>query len=245
MTLAELRTALTQAMGGVTITTSTDATWKNDRINNGYDRLATFQGEVKDPAAPRRQFRVLRFFELIDVTERSLSTSLTSNFVTPSIASTRKVHSVQDIYDKTNKRILSRKPMNKARRWNPDEDGKPREWAPAGESGAIGYYIRPRPQVSGDDITVREITYLRPALLSADTDEPVIPRDWHIAILYAAAEEAGMLLEQDKMVEKFGAKFIQYIAERRSPAEEAGMSGGLRWNTVGVTQAGGGRVRSR
>lgn len=178
LTYEDLLALTKQAVGGRTGGLLTDA-WYGDRINSGYARLATFQGPVQAPGMSQPQMRVVRFFELYQNDDRTISTGLTTNFIVP-IATADRIVALDNIYDLTNERELRRKARRYMNRRNPAATGTPREWAPGGDNGP-GYYIYPIPGTSGDVVSVRETTYQYPDELTAG-ETPVIPAAWHAAI---------------------------------------------------------------
>lgn len=233
MTKAELRTATKQALGNVSSTTVTD-TWYDSRVYSAYRRLCTFQGQVTRPGSVQPQFRVLRFYELEQRSSRALNTSLAENFVTPNSSN---VFSILDIYDRTNDVPLRRMSRREWLALDPDDTGTPTRWHPGGKSGYMGYYIDKRPSAGdgSEDITVYEYTYQYPATLTLDTTEPIIPLEWHPAIWYGAVAEGAQLLDDSEKAAEYEALFIKFIAERKTPHEEAmtGYSGGRRYIPIG------------
>jgi len=228
-TLTDLINRVKQVVGNRTSTAVNDA-WYTDRINSGYRRLCTFQGPVTRPGMSQPQFRVLRFFELERRDARSLATA-TTNFVTPTASN---VVYVVDIYDRTNNRGLKRSSKRELRRFDPDEGGTPRFWSPAGNAGTVGYEIYPYPTATTDAIDVYEYTYVYPTALASATDTPVIPEAWQPAIWMAAAAEAASLLNIPEKSQEMETRFTGFIAERKSPREEAAYSGraGARTNIM-------------
>ena len=234
LTKADLRTLTKQLVGNRTSTTVTDS-WYDDRVTSGYRRLCTFQGTVNSPGLRQPQMRRLGFFELQDRQARTLDTTLTSNFITPSPAT--NVVTVTDIYDRTHDRGLDRRALRELRTRNPDATGIPRTWCPAGQGGVVGYYVNQVPAVTADNINVYESVYKYPAILATDGAVPVIPDVWHIAIAYGAASEAAMLLDIPEKHTELEGKFIGFIAERKSPIEESarsGLAGSRRFTPIGM-----------
>ena len=234
LTLLQLRTLTKQMVGNRTSPTITDS-WYTDRIVSGYRRLCSFQGVVAAPGVTKPQMRQLGFFELEDRTSRTLTTALASNFVTPSGSN---IALVLDVYDATNNVPLGAMNEREMRSLDPDATGRPTKWMPGGKSGAVGYYLDKRPAVSADELTVYEWTQKYPAALAADGDSPIIPEDWHVAIVYAAAKEAALLMDMPEKTDEMEGRFINYIAERWSPKELAGKrgrSGPRRYTPVGTS----------
>lgn len=231
MTPDELTTLAKQALGNKNVT-SDSAAWYLARVNSAYRRICTFQGPVKRPGMRQPQLRVLRFFELADSITNTITSALTDNFVTPA-TSQASLFMVTDVYDTTNDRWMSRPGLRHMRRLNPDATGIPREWVPDGKGGVLGYRIYPRPSTSAEEITVREYVYKYPAALTSGGAAPVIPEPWHQAIWIAAAAEGARLLEWPEKAAEFESQFMEFLAERKSPMEEASSSGGRRWFTVG------------
>ena len=229
MTLEDMRRLTQQHIGFKVITTGdvTGDNWYDERVNAAYRRLVTFQGRV--PSTPRPTKRILRFFEFEQETDRSISIG-TTNFITP--AGTR-VHMVMDVYDLTNARWLARRSTKEMRRLNPTEPGTPLRWVPGGKGGALGYFIHPIPTASDHEISVREYYYQYPDTLTTG-QSPSIPDEWHIAIPYAAAAEAALLLDWSERHQEMEQKFLAFIAERKSPHEEASFSGGRRYFNIEV-----------
>jgi hypothetical protein len=233
LTLANLRTLTKQYLGGRT-STQLDDDWYDARINESYREVVTFQGDVKFPDFPRPRFRVLRFFELEDYIERDLDENMTDNFVdiTASPGDDQVAH-VLDIYNETDRRPLLRISTRAIRRRDHTRDGRPREWAPAGYGGKRGYYIYPWPDgTAGYAISVREYVYRYPTALSQDSHEPIIPDAWHPLLAIKAAELGARLIDWQEKAAEMQGKFIEFIAERRSPFEEAGFGGGRRRITI-------------
>lgn len=229
LSLSDMRTSV-QALTGNRVTSSYNTAWYTARVNSGYRRLVTFQGPVAAPGARQPNMRRLGFFELEDRSSRTLTSALTSNFVEPALPN---VVTVLDVYDATYNVPLD--PMNERdqRALDPDALGRPRRWFPAGQGGVVGYYIDRRPGSAADNITVYEYSQIYPAALVGDADTPVIPDDWHQAIVYAAAKEAAELFDMPEKAGEMENRFISYIAERKSPKELAGFRGraGVRRHT--------------
>lgn len=229
LTLTRLIALTKQALGGRD-TGLMDDPWYTERINSAYARLCTFQGQVLSPGMRQPQFRVIRFFELYRDDDRTIASSGTTNFITPTTS--EEVVYVDSVYDLTNDRPLK----VRASRWmkdrNPDSLGIPRQWVPGGRQGVTGYYVFPRPSTSSDEISVRETTYVYPDELSG-AEVPVIPKAWHAAIWPAAAAEAALLIDWPEKESEMEARFMKFLAERRSPVEESGAAGGRRHFTVG------------
>lgn len=225
LTFVDLKTRVKQVLGNRTHSTSSitvDDTWYGERVNSAYRAVCTFQGLVTRPGARQPQFRILRFFELENRTSRTLTTVLTSNFVTPSMGVA--VAYMQDIWDVTNARGMRRVSRREILGLNPNQDGTPRNWCPAGSAGVNGYYINPRPQTSTYNITVYEYTYNYPTALTS-VATPIIPDEWHPCIWMKAAEEGAALLGLDVTEGEMRGAFKDYIAERKSPAEDSAFSG--------------------
>jgi hypothetical protein len=233
LTLTALLALTKQALGGRTGGLMTDS-WYIDRINMAYARVASFQGLVMAPGMRRPQFRVLRFFELYREDDRTIRTTdvTDSNFITPAFA--KPVVYVDSVFDLTNDRMLRRKAIRHMNRLNPAQAGQPTQWCPTGRNAASGYLVHPVPAVAADEVLVREKTYRYPdALTSALDDTPIIPSAWHAAIWRAAAAEAAELADWPEKAAEMEQKFMSFLAERRSPVEEAGAAGGRRHFTVG------------
>lgn len=222
LTKADLRTLTKQLVGNRTSTTI-DSTWYDARVLSGYRRLCTFQGAVQSPGLRQPQQRRLGFFELMDRQSRSLTTALTSNFITPSPST--NVAYVYDIYDRTHNRGLDRRGLRELVTRDPDATGIPRLWCPVGQGGVVGYYVDRVPALTADEITVYEYVQKYPADFASDAATPVIPDIWHIAIAYAAASEAAILLDIPEKHAEMEGKFTGFISERRSPMEDAAHSG--------------------
>ena len=232
LTKADLRTLTKQLVGNRTSTTIDD-TWYDTRVYNAYRRICTFQGPVQGPGIKQPSFRRLGFFELQSRDTRSLTTALTSNFVTP-IAT--NVVTVLDVYDRTNNRGLSAMNISDVRASDPDSTGRPTKFCPGGQGGAVGYWIDRVPASSTDNIDVYEYSYLYPTALVADGDYPIIPDPWHQPIAYAAASEAASLMDMPDKAQELEQRFISYIAERKTPMEEAGykgLGGARRFSIIG------------
>jgi len=236
-TRAQLVTLTKQLTGNRTNTSNLTDSWYQDRVTSGYRRLCTFQGAVNAPGLRQPQQRRLGFFELYDRQARTLDSTLTSNFVAPSPAT--DIVTVTDIYDRTHNRGLDRRSLRELRTRDPDGTGLPRTWCPAGQGGVIGYYIDRVPTsllTTVDAIDVHEWVYKYPTALAADATVPVIPDVWHIAIAFAAASEAAMLLDIPEKHTELEGKFLGYIAERKSPIEESahsGLAGSRRFTPIG------------
>jgi len=228
-TYEELIALTKQALGGRNTGLMTDA-WYGDRVNVGYARLTTFQGPVQAPGMSQPQMRVLRFFELYSTDDRTIVSGLSNNLITPT-ATADKVVCVDNLYDLTNDVPLRRQSRRYMDRRNPQGTGRPREWAPGGDNGA-GYYIYPIPGNANEQISVRETTYQYPDELTA-TETPTIPSPWHTAIWLAAAAEAAALIDWPEKEAEMEGRFMKFIAERRSPVEEAGAGGGRRFFSIG------------
>ena len=239
LTKADLRT-LTKQLVGNRVSATIDSTWYDTRVQSGYSRLCTFQGLVNAPGMKQPTMRRLGFFELQDTQSRSIgiapvSPVITSNFITPSPAT--NVCVITDIYDRTHDRGLDRRGMRELRTRNRDATGIPRLWCMAGQGGVIGYYVDRIPALVADNIDVYEYVYKYPTALATDGVAPVIPDVWHIAIAYAAASEAAELLDMAEKHAELESKFLGYIAERKSPMEEAahsGLAGTRRWTPIGM-----------
>lgn len=242
LTRADLRTVTKQMLGNRVSANITD-TWYNSRVDSGYRRLCTFQGTVSSPGSRQPQMRRLGFFELQDRNARVISsatpalTGNSGNFITPLPAT--DVVTVVDLFDRTNDRGLDRRSLRELRTRDPDKTGRPRTWCPAGQGGVVGYYVNQIPTTTDtaiDAIDVYEWVYRYPTTLAADAAVPVIPDVWHIAIAYAAASEGAMLLDMPEKHGELEGKFIGYIAERKSPIEEAahsGLAGARRFTPIG------------
>jgi len=238
LTKADLRTLTKQLMGNRTSVTITDA-WYDARVYSAYRRLCTFQGNVTAPSLKQPTLRRLGFFELQDRQARSIGVApvtpvITSNFITPNPST--NVCVVTDIFDRTHDRGLDRRSLRELRTRNPDATGIPRTWCPVGQGGVVGYYVNQIPAVVADNIDVYEWLYRYPVALATDSDAPVIPDPWHIAIVYAAGSEAAMFLDMPEKHTELEGKFLGYIAERKSPIEEAahsGLAGARRFTPIG------------
>jgi len=242
LTKGDLRTLTRQLLGNRTSASITDA-WYDARVYSAYRRLCTFQGEVKAPGMRQPALRRLGFFELQDRNTRTISsvtptlTGNSGNFITPLPAT--NVVTVVDLFDRTNNRGLDRRSLRELRTRDPDKTGRPRTWCPAGQGGTVGYYVNQIPttiDTAIDAIDVYEWVYLYPAALATDATVPVIPDTWHIAIVHAAASEGAMLLDMPEKHGEMEGKFIAYIAERKSPIEEAahsGLAGARRFTPIG------------
>jgi hypothetical protein len=232
-TKAQLRTLTKQLAGNRTSATIIDS-WYDDRVTSGYRRLCTFQGAVQMPGLRQPQQRRLGFFELQDRQARTLDTTLTSNFITPSPST--DVCVILDIYDRTHNRGLDRRSRRELLTRDPEATGIPRTWCPAGQGGVIGYYINQVPSVTAQNINVYEYVYKYPTALATDGTSPVIPDIWHIAIAYAAASEAAILMDNPEKHTEMEGKFISFISERKSPMEESahsGLAGSRRFTPIG------------
>jgi len=235
---AELR-ALTKQLVGNRTSVNIGDPWYDSRVYSGYRRLCTFQGNVTSPSLKQPTLRRLGFFELQDRQERSIgvdpiSPPNTSNFITP--LPTTDICVVTDIYDRTHNRGLDRRSLRELRTRDPDKTGIPRTWCPVGQDGVVGYYVNQIPAVATDNIDVYEWVYKYPAALATEITHPVIPDAWHIAIVYAAASEAAMLWDMPEKHSELEQKFLGYIAERKSPMEEAahsGLAGARRFTPIG------------
>ena len=230
MTKAELRAAVQQALGNRSSTT-VDDDWYDTRVLSGYKQLVTYQGLVQRPGIKQPQFRVLRFPQLEDRMTRSLSSSLTSNFV----ANQATVLLVEDVFDRTNNRGLDRESERRIRQLDPDENGVPRRWEPSSEAGVDGYYIYPYPSDSADDIDVYEYVITEP-VLATDGTSPVIPDEWHQAIVHLAAAEAAVLFDMPEKALEHRTLFTAIVAGLQAPNElrsTAGMAGNRRRIRVG------------
>jgi len=239
---ADLRNLTKQLVGNRTSVNIGDP-WYDTRVQSGYRRLCTFQGAVTSPGLKSPQMRRLGFFELQDRQARTISsatpalTGNSGNFIIPLPAT--NVVTVVDIYDRTNNRGLDRRNLRELRTRDPDKTGRPRTWCPVGQGGTVGYYVNQIPTTTDttvDAIDVYEWVYKYPADLVQLTDYPVIPDPWHIAIVYAAASEAAMLWDMPEKHGELEQKFLGYIAERKSPIEEAahsGLAGARRFTPIG------------
>lgn len=228
MTLSEIRALVKQACGNRTSTTITATLggWYDDRINEAYRRVCTFQGPVNRPGTDKQERRVLRFYELYDeASPVTYATGLSTNFITPQNTS---VAFMQDLWDNTNDVWLERISERAMRRRKPTETGIPLEWTPDGRAGALGYRIYPIPSVAAEQIAVIEYSYSYPTAMALDATAPVIPAAWHMAIYYAAVSEAAELMNWTERKTEFENKFIGFIAEHRSPKEENARAGGRR-----------------
>lgn len=224
-TKAELRILVKQAVGGRSSATITNG-WYDQRIHNGYVRLCTFQGPVSRPGRAQPQFRVLRFFELEERTARSLTTSLTTNFVTAQAPASGNIPMVvSSLYDRTNNISLRRPSRRDVLRLDPDATGRPTRWLPAGQGGVVGYFLDKIPVVASDNIDVYEYTYCYPVEMATDGTYPLIPPAWHEAIWLAAAVETAALLDMPEKADELNQRFLAFIAERKTPHEEASSSG--------------------
>lgn len=233
LTKADLRT-LTQQLVGNRTSTTLSSTWYDARVYSAYRRICTFQGSVNAPGLKQPAMRRLGFFELQERTSGSITTAATTNFVTP--AAGANVVAVLDIYDATNKRGLGSMSMSDARANDPNALGRPTRFCPAGKGSVIGYYIDRRPSVSTDNITTFEYAYMYPVALATDGTAPIIPDPWHMAIAYAAGAEAANLLDMPDKAQELEGRFMAYIAERKSPMEEAGyrgIGGARRYTSIG------------
>jgi len=235
---ADLRN-LTKQLVGNRVSPLIGDPWYDMRVYSGYRRLCTFQGNVTSPSLKQPTLRRLGFFELQDRQERSIgiapvSPVITSNFITPNPAT--NVCVVTDIYDRTHNRGLDRRSLRELRTRDPDKTGIPRTWCPVGQGGVVGYYVNQIPSTTAENIDVYEWVYKYPAELIQLTDYPVIPDAWHIAIVYAAGSEAAMLWDMPEKHNELEQKFLGYIAERKSPIEEAahsGLAGARRFTPIG------------
>jgi len=225
LTLATLRARTKQALGGTAITSEVDETWYNERVNQGYRRLCTFQGQVSRPGVKQPQFRILRFMALESTSDQLLATGMSSNFVTPGEGQSL-VYMVTDLYDVTNRRPMRRISRRKMQRLDPTETGMPRLWVPAGNSGGVGYRIYPTPSTTSEEVTVREYTYKYPAAMTSDSESPVIPDEWHHAIWMAAASDGALILDWTAKYQELEQRFLGFISERKSQYEEASFAGG-------------------
>ena len=235
-TRAQLVTLTKQLTGNRTNTSNLTNSWYQDRVTSGYRRLCTFQGSVNAPGLRQPQQRRLGFFELQDRQARDLNFGvITTNFITPSPAT--DVVTITDVYDRTHHRGLDRRALRELRTRNPDQTGIPRTWCPAGQGGLVGYYVNQIPGSAADNINVFEYVYKYPTALVSDSTVPIIPDVWHIAIAFAAASEAAMLLDIPEKHTELESKFIGYIAERKSPIEESahsGLAGARRFTPIGM-----------
>jgi hypothetical protein len=179
---------------------------------------------------------VVRFFELYQDDDRTLTTSLftASNFVVPIFTAIASVVYVDSIYNLTDNTPLRRKSIRYLNSRDPQATGTPQMWCPSG-SGSGGYYIHPIPSTTAEQISVRERVYQYPTVLTGSA-APVIPAAWHAAIWMAAAAEGASLIEWPEKATEMEQRFMAFIAERRSPVEEAGAAGGRRYFTVGGPQ---------
>lgn len=235
LTTVELLALTKQSLGGRNSGLMTDA-WYVDRINNAYSRLCTFQGIVMAPAMRRPKFRVIRFHELYDDADYNIVAGAADNFISvPNGTTEGSVVYVDNVYDLTNNRPLDRKSLRYTLDRNPDDFGIPRSWCPTGSRGATGYFVHPRPEDSGDAILVRHRTYNYPQELIATAlvVDPIIPPPWHAGIWIAAAAEAAAIIDWPEKSAELEQMFMKFLAERRSPVEEAGAAGGRRHFTVG------------
>ena len=235
LTTPELLALVKQSVGGRNSGLMTDA-WYITRLNSAYSRLCTFQGVVMAPGMRRPQFRVIRFYELYEDVDHTLVIG-TDNFIEVLDGLTAdSVVYVDNVYDRTNDRPLKREAIRYMNSQNPDDLGIPRRWCPSGNHGSTGYFIHPHPGVTNDVITVRERTYNYPPELVDATPEiqnPIIPGAWHKGIWLAAVAEVADIIDWPEKSAEFEQKFMKFLAERRSPVEEAGAAGGRRHFTVG------------
>lgn len=212
MTKAELRSRVRQLLGGQTDVTLDDD-WYDTCVLDGYRYLLTYQGSSKAPAMRAPQMRTLRFLEHEDRLERTLDTSLTSNFV----ANQSGVLAMLDIYDRTNDKGLTLDPPRSILLRNPDDMGIPQVWSPGALAGVNGYYIWPTPGVSGEEIDIYERVVKDP-VLGSDSSEPLVGREWHMAIAYAGAAQGAGLLDWPEKEQELLGKFENHIASRTTRA---------------------------
>jgi hypothetical protein len=227
--VALTKQALANQTGGLM-----DDAWYRARVNAALSRVCTFQGLVTAPGVRRPQFRTLRFFELYNDNDQTLAFGdytgpPTTNYTVP--ATSNPIVYVDNVYNLTDDKQLERKSIRYLNSLNPEQTGKPLRWAPGGK-GAVGYYIHPIPSVAAENISVRERTYEYPPELTTDV-APIIPAAWHKAIWLAAAAEGASLIDWPEKEAEMEQRFMAFIAERRSPVEEAGAAGGRRWYGVG------------
>lgn len=230
MTKATLRSLVKQAVGNRT-STAIDTAWYDTRVLNAYKHLVTYQGMVMRPGRKSPQFRILRFPQLESRLTRALDTSISINFV----ANQATVEVVDDVFDRTNNRGLTRRSERRIRQLDPDEAGVPRIWEPASEAGVDGYYIWPSPGVATDDIDVYEYVVLTP-ILASDSTEPLVPAEWHPAIAYLASAEASEFFDMPEKAAEQRAAFNALVSSLQAPNEiraAAGLAGNRRRIRVG------------
>lgn len=219
MTKADLRLE-TQRMLGKRTSTELTSAWYDTRVLNAYRRLVTFQGVVNAPGFRHPIYRVLRFPILEDRLTRTLDTSMTSNFV----ANASGVIATVDLYNRTDNLGIPLRSSRVMRQYDPDENGKPEVWQPGAVGGSRGYFVWPYPGAAADNIDVYEYV-INDVSLAADTTEPAIEDEWHIAIAYAAAAEGARLLEMPERAGELDTLFTTFIAERQSPGERTAFAG--------------------
>jgi len=234
LTTTELVALTKQTLGGRNTGLMTDA-WYVERLNSAYARLCTFQGQVNSPGMRRPVLRVLRFFELYTRTDTTIVSGALDNYIEATVhLDAGNTAYIDDVYDLTNDRPLQRKSSRYMNSRNPDDVGVPRSWSPAGrDATSAGYLIHPRPGVVADEISIRETAYNYPRELVESTQNPVIPGTWHRAIWLAAVAEAATVIDWPEKAQEYEQLFMTFIAERRSPVEEAGAAGGRRHFTAG------------
>jgi len=219
MTPDELITLTQQHVGNRSSATITDA-WYLARVQSGYNRLATFQGYVQRPGQKQPQFRRVRFYELQHEIERTISSSLTNNFV----ANSTGVYSVDGLWNNTDGVRIDGWPHRKMMTVDKTATGYLRYWCPDGKSNTQGYRVY---KIPTSDVTVTEYVYNLPETLSEGGSAPVIPSEWHTAIHLAAGAEAAELLRMPDQSMALEQRFLAFIAERKSPYEEAKSRGGF------------------
>lgn len=231
MTKSTLRTLVQQAVGNRSSVT-VNAAWFDTRVLNAYKQLVTFQGMVFKPGRKVPQYRILRFPNLENRITRTLDTSISTNFV----ANQATVEMVDDIFDRTNNRGMERKSERRIRQLDPDEAGIPRIWEPASEGGLNGYYIWPSPGVASDNIDVYEYVVLTP-VLATDSTEPLVPAEWHPAIVLLASAEAAEQFDMPERAAEIRQTFTTLVASLQAPNEirsAAGLAGTRRRIRVGL-----------
>lgn len=198
------------------VTTTYDDAWYLDRVNDAYRWITTY----RNPQTGKK----LRYRELYDVLDRTLSASPSRNFV----ANQSSVHAVHSIYDVTNLTLIPEKSPTTIERRDPTALGTIIMWAPAGDDGSDGYLIWRRNE---DAVDIRESVYKIPTALTLLTS-PVIPERWHELIAIDAGRRAARLSNNFQLSALLKAELLDEIESSVSPLEEAGRNG-ARYHFIG------------
>lgn len=209
MTSEELVTRIKQHVGNRASSTISRS-WYLDRLQDAYQDLTTFNLPL-----PNGGMRPLRFNELYDVNETTLSSSMDPNFK----AWTSTTWSMIGLYDLDNDRPIDEKPLRHLLRQDPEQTGRVLMWAPYGHDGSEGYLVWPIPS---SDLNVREYIYKRAETLTdSSSSTPVIPSDWHAALHVLGGHKAAHLLNIPDLATTLANEFLAIVRSKRLPREES------------------------